>query len=441
MTTNPLDAKKDEFQFFFSYARTDSDKYLIRFFTDLCDEVYRRTGISRDQKVGFRDTSNIKTGDTWSLELKDALQKSRVFISIASPTYINRDFCGKEFQVFKDRLDRYRKSLKAGAKPPRVMLPVVWYPVVAGMPDAIKKLQLDDDELPAEYKDEGLRYMMQLRKYSDQYKKFLSQFAKKVIESANTATLPSLDPPPEFENVQSAFHKPSAQVASAAASGKPIIAEATETNSSGGPNVAKFVFVVAKQKEIKENQVKQDANNYDDNGGWFWRPYFPGTEDRIGLIAQDVASSEKLKFVEMPLNKNIVQKLKEAKKKNEIVVIIVDGWTIRLPKYREIINRYDGQLLLNCAVLVPWNEQDNETTQKWSLLQNTLQITFPAKIAAKHPIYFNDSIRSVEELREGLQKTLSNLQMKIIDANKAEKIIELEPRPLSIIQGPSGDSL
>jgi hypothetical protein len=92
-------------------------------------------------------------------------------------------------------------------------------------------------------------------------------------------------------------------------------------------------------------------------------------------------------------------------------------------------------------VLVPWNDNDLETTQKRALLEQALQETFYFRASPnlKNPLHFRDSIHSEEDLRKQLREVLTRLKDEII--NKAEI-----SRPLPsggekpIISGPGGGS-
>ncbi len=416
-----------KFQFFFSYARADdSDGRLKKFFRALSKEVRDQTGLSPKEVIGFRDTENIQTGDDWSEELKEALQTSRVFICLVSPTYINRDYCGKELQVFLNRLERYQAPGDHLAKKPRVILPVLWIPIKGEIPKALSRLQLHDDDLPPEYKAEGLRYLMRLKTKESAYQEFLIRFAEKVVEVAKGPELPSIHPAPNIEDVRSAFH-----------ASPDSMTDIGAEPDAGGPNIVKFGFVAAKKDEMQG--VKNSVEYYDNKGGWWWSPYLPAEKRTVGLIAQEAASNENFRYLEMPIDQATIQRLERAEEKKEIVVIVVDPWTIFVSRYKEIMLLYDGESHFNCAALVPWNEEDQDTIESRSLLEDTLKVTFRAKSASERTLYFNDSICSADDLRAGMQSTLTQIRLKIIEVSEAEKRIQLKPSPKPTIPTPGGD--
>src|SRR2546422_523635 len=90
--------------FFFSYARKDHGPYLERFFKELKERVARKGLFDEDQgEVSFRDIDNIEPGEDWGQELADALAKCLTMVSIYTPWYFARPYCGKEFRIFLDR--------------------------------------------------------------------------------------------------------------------------------------------------------------------------------------------------------------------------------------------------------------------------------------------------------------------------------------------------
>src|SRR5688572_3755640 len=109
--------------FFFSYAREDrSDPYIKQFHDDLASEVRSLTGTASAQEMGFFDSESIETGVDWQQQIRDALQSSRVLVTLFSPTYFMSQYCGKEWWVFRQRQDAYLNA-NPGIRPP-VILPV-----------------------------------------------------------------------------------------------------------------------------------------------------------------------------------------------------------------------------------------------------------------------------------------------------------------------------
>jgi FxsC-like protein len=419
------------YQFFFSYARDSTDNYLPRFFKDLCGEVRRRKNPPPpEDEIGFRDTSGIKAGAEWTAELKEALRTSLSLVYILSPDFIYREFCGKEFEIFRRRLalDPKPNAEERGKNP--VVLPVVWVPIKGWMPEPLRARQWHDDSLLSEYKTYGLRQLMNLSRFRDKYREFVTLFADKIIAATEGPALPRLRAMPAFKNVPDAFRRTTPTAG-------PGAAKAAAQESPGGPTEAIFVFVAAPWPEIQT--VRSDPARCHEGGGWGWRPYRPADEDTIGKVAQRVSADEKIRYNELRLSKGIIRGLKNALKRREIVVILVDAWTLRLPVYRDQVKLFDAISLPNFAVLIPWNESDAETLTAKPLLETALRVALPSRSVSAAPPYFRAPIRSAGDLLDELRTTLAEVQMNLIMLGDAEKAIAGPHIPAPMLALPGGE--
>jgi hypothetical protein len=148
--------------FFLSYARDDSDVYLDKFVDDLSTQLSRRTAVS-PVGICFRDTTAIELGQIWTEELKEALRTARVFVPLYSPTYFTRDYCGKEWQAFRNRLIEHASNTHEAIENLPLILPILWFPITMArfeLPKSITQLQYAHGGLNAEYLQEGLQYLI-----------------------------------------------------------------------------------------------------------------------------------------------------------------------------------------------------------------------------------------------------------------------------------------
>ncbi|HKG23709.1 MAG TPA: TIR-like protein FxsC, partial [Blastocatellia bacterium] len=155
-----------DYWFFLSYAKRDAldNHYLKKFYKDLAQAVGRAAALDSsvaDSEIGFFDGQGIETGDSWRGTLTEALQTSRVLVCLFSRSYFNSEFCGKEFHVFRARLEDYRRSSKAKERP-ALILPVLWdNPFkLPKMPAAVTEMQYTHDDFGATYAREGLQLLM-----------------------------------------------------------------------------------------------------------------------------------------------------------------------------------------------------------------------------------------------------------------------------------------
>jgi FxsC-like protein len=403
------------FWFFLSYARYDRDSYLDKFYEDLCKAITLNKYLPKDT-VGFYDTESIKTGDPWKETLAATLCTSRVMICLCTPAYSNRDYCGKEFQIFYERQQAYilqhqDKHYQVGTTP-RVIFPILWGRPSEDFPRVIKDLQYTDNEFPAEYAKEGLYYLINLKSYADHYKQFIMRLAAKIVEAGTKYELPELSSLKPLEEVKNAF-----------AQSVTLTTAQNKNFSAGGHKNVRFVFVAARPDEI---QGMRDVEWYGDEGGKHWQPYWPEYEDPVGVLAQEAATRLRLFFHELPLDENLKDYLDQAEERRESVIIIVDVWSVCIQKYLKFMSMYDKVNYKNCAVLIPWNELDQETSEHQAMLKKALEDAFEYKAEAKHSLYFQDTIRSIGELQNGLLDTISRIRMKFINSEEPKQKITSE---------------
>jgi FxsC-like protein len=292
-----------------------------------------------------------------------------------------------------------------------MIFPVLWVPPQGGkFPEAITSLQYTHDDFPQNYPEEGLRYLMKLSRYKDDYEQFVSRLARKMVDAARTSPVPDLQGVRPLTEVPSAF-----QVAQPAAESWP--------SEQGDPNNVYFVFVVARRGEL--HGMRTSLDGYHEQTGWFWRPYYPDV-DTVGLLAQEIASRLKLRYREVDLDQSLLGRLRELERAKAAVIFVADAWSVRLGRYADTMRRYDEETLANCAVLVPWNDADPETTTQQEALKQALQTAFPRKFILRPPSHRWDSIRSLKDLREQLEKVVNEVRMTVSQMADARKAVSDE---------------
>src|SRR5580658_66394 len=397
------------FLVFVSYARSDRDEYLERFVSDLEDEVRRKSRERLPAKhVAFVDTTAIETGAEWEQELALALRTSRVCICLCSSAYLNSEYCGKEFQVFCDRRASAVHRPQGASPRSRAILPLVWEHPSGTLPLALARLQYTDDDFPSVYAMEGLRYMMKLSRYKDDYLEFVDRLATKVVQAGTESPLPEFASLPPLATIVNPF-RPSSQRG----------VEPTEFIQAG-PNGARFVFVAATKQEMQSQRRSLDC--YSDYGGWYWKPFTPGTNEPIGKFAQATATHLDLRYNELQFTSELISELEEANARHEVVVLIVDPWTLHLDEYCSIMRDFDRFSLINCAVLVPWNSADEETATARPLLYQRLRHAFFQKIRLESSPHHRDTLHSAADLQKTLAEMITRIRMMILQRDEPERI-------------------
>ena len=395
--------------YFFSYARADLDEYLKKFQEDLQDEIskIRTTHQLGVQRFGYGDLQNTQTGDLWEPVLEEALGTSRFLLSLCAPNYFNSPYCGKEFAVFL----HWHRRLATSAGPanaPRLIIPVIWGEPSGSVNEIITPFQYFTAAFPEIYAKEGLRYMMKLSKHRDEYEVFVRELARSLVEVGEARPL-SLQLSPlttlmSLREITSAFHAP------------PPADSMLRRNS--GKN-SRFVFVAAPPDE--HDVTETPVERYGEEGGRYWMPYFPTEEESVGNLALEVVSTLKLYYGELAAAQDLVDSLRAARSREELVVVVVDPWTLRLPAYRQAMQDYDERNFLNCTLVVPWHEDDYNDPQRRNMLTELLEMAFPSKIELNLPlVYFRNPVLSLEHLKSHMITALSHIRMKWLGKRIAE---------------------
>jgi len=215
--------------------------------------------------------------------------------------------------------------------------------------------------------------------------------------------LPASAVAPDIREIESAFQHPGTALTA-------TLPEDTPT----GPKFAQFFFVAGRRDEMKA--LRNDLRYYGDEGGLDWQPYLPDLSDEVAIIAQDVAVREKLRYESIPLDEHFVEAIEDAVKKNKIVAVLVDSWTVRLPAYRDLMKRLDGRDFDNCVVVIPWNMRDAETASGRDLLQQAIDATFVSTARRGDPQRFVTTTGSCTNLKDELSKSLLAARGRILES-------------------------
>ena len=93
-----------------------------------------------------------------------------------------------------------------------------------------------------------------------------------------------------------------------------------------------------------------------DVGGADWKPFFPTDTTRIHRFAQHIAASDELDFTseELPFGPNLINEIIDSWNKRQIVVLIVDGWSLHWNnQYRAVLSQLDQRLDVHWCARVP----------------------------------------------------------------------------------------
>jgi FxsC-like protein len=425
----------DDFLFFVSYARNSYNPYMQAFVDDLVQAVFERIPHPRE-RVAFFDGQSIEPGMDWDGRLLDGLQRSRVLLCLYSPHYFTREFCGKEWGFFRLRQEEYRRARGTDERPP-VVVPVLWLPPgrVEQLPAVAREAQFAFPEFGAAYHEEGVRELVSLNEYRDEYRRVVRRLAELIIERGSEHPLPPLSgfrTAAEIPNVFAGEPQPLPD-----GGGDPPAPGALPPS---GPRYVDFVYVAARQDEVRPltgHYPELPVDAYGELGELDWRPFLPSSRAVVAQLASEVTFQEEFVADRLPFSPDLLDRLTEAGSRNKIVVLVVDPWTLAVEPYRERMREYDGRRFHNTVVLVPWGDRSRESRPV--LEEQLLESTFPLLTNPRNPEEFVDDISSPEEFRQALAAALHRVKMRIL---RAARVVRRAPgnvaRPM--LEGPGGRS-
>jgi FxsC-like protein len=420
--------------FFVSYARQDVKEaaaYFDRFLQDLEHEVSVLTGEPLEG-LSFRDTDDIDVGKPWPDELVTALQTSRAFLPLYSMRYFQSPYCGKEWQAFQERWGKHVNA--PGPTIPPLVLPVIWAPVEwneLSLPAEILHHQYDHPELGPEYAAEGLRTLMRL--YHSQYDVFVTRYARRLVAAVKHHPLPAAPERPNFHALSSAFHlRPDGDARASSVE--------TPGTRRGGPFHVQFIVLAGRADEMES--VRKSVAAYGDIRE-HWQPFCPITREEIGLLVGKIAFNAGFMGVGfLEPGQSLAGQFEKARRDRTILVLLVDPWSLLLPSYAQNATEFDQEQIWHATVLIPWNDNDEETKQRASELRNLIDQVFENK-AMEHslksgpPLSFCGYVNSKAQLSVQLRGVLRRISQGIITRTSRPRVaVGSRPKPMPQLSGP-----
>ncbi len=187
---------------FASYAQADRQRELERFAKELREEVRSKLGKTDPMSVIFFDREGVKAGDKLNGKVIDAARTADVLVCIMSPTYLWREWCGRELEIFLRRQAKMAAGINA-----RFIIPIWWEKPAKKRPLPKKLAQfLHTDALfPSKYNDFGVKYLARFAR--PQFLKMTTGLAERIADTlANTPhRLPEGEEVQDIEQIPNAF--------------------------------------------------------------------------------------------------------------------------------------------------------------------------------------------------------------------------------------------
>lgn len=420
------------YTFFLSYARDNYNPLLQKFYEDLSQSVRNLLGVPNSQPVSFLDQEGIKLGQPWDPALVDALQASKVMVVIGSPLYFKQEYCGKEWAFFSRRLAAHAGA--GGAQAP-LLKPVMWlHYAFDQLPGHVAALHQTLGESKGLVNEKGLSFV--LNKYGRRgtaYVDYVDALARDIVDAGKKHTLPPLPGALALADVDSAW----LVAAPPPGAAPPPLPPPTAASSR---KRVRFIYVAAHPSHFGG---LRNTDAYLDNGAGDWRPFFPADARPVDPLLAQVATRDDLLFSyeEKAFDANLLQEISDALDRRQIVVIVVDPWTLYwdslqpTPIYNRILRELDQRIGYHWSVLVP--DTDGECAPRREDIYAVVRKTFDLHAnVLKNPTFYRDGITSAAELQTVVAELLTRLKEEINKrADVVRPVAAIMPR--QTLSGPS----
>jgi FxsC-like protein len=389
------------YDFFFSYphAEVKTDSYLMKFYEDLRKAVCRERGLDPEKDiVSFLD-QDIPRGADWEKLLVAKLNECHTIVPIYTPSFYTSPDCMRELELFRMRL-----SGPARKQPP--VLGVLWSVGSVPMPAELADLQYTVGDSTTQINKEGL--LTGIKRFRLRYDDFVKRLARDIVTGAGEQ--PPLPP------IDANYH--------AAPAGP-----ASPPSDLAGPGHVHFVYAATSATAPPPRRTPVPYGPFPRA----WQPFHPPTPAAIGPVAQEVAGALGYTSDELPFDGELLASIRSAEKKRNLVVAIIDGWSVLLPANGELLAKLDEANYRNLSVLVPWNMKDDGTTHELPLLKESVRSALGRWVGeGSDSLRFNDEIKDLPQLKWTLGDVLTKLRAQVFNTARG--------RPTPFVPKPSLDN-
>jgi hypothetical protein len=359
------------FIFFASHAHLDRDADLRWFIARLKKEVRAELGLPDAKTAGFFDETVIETADEWEKVLSTALRTARVCVALYSPSYVTSRFCGKEYKVFLDRLDAWRKRPGNANRRLRVLFNILWIRPAEPLPQVIQPFQYSIKDMPPEYESRGLRYLAK-RPGKATFGRLVDELAVQIRDAVRESELPELPTLPPFDEIRSVFH-----------------------------DVA-YGFRLAVL--------------HADGAGW--TPY-PGG-GTIRRLADTVSAELRVGWGDVSGEPDLIQAIKAAEGNREAVVVVGDGSSLAADaRSRTLLEQLTRETMRNFVLLLVWPPEAGTAAQRAQEVEAILPgARSLLASASRHDLVGLDSFGA---LRDRIEQSFVQLRQSLVAADPAQR--------------------
>ena len=192
------------FHVFTSYAQANREKHLEKFIDEFSEQVGSLLGLADRTTIVFFDRNGVKAGDEWSPTIIDALRHAKILVCLMSPTYLGREWCGRELEMFLGRLGKLHLPEGTSA---HFIFPIWWQMPVSPRPLPAKlcKWHHRDAGFPPRYEALGVKGLARKALWQ-QFRVMADRLAELIVLTLNgDHHLPSGDPIADITEIANAF--------------------------------------------------------------------------------------------------------------------------------------------------------------------------------------------------------------------------------------------
>jgi FxsC-like protein len=136
--------------------------------------------------------------------------------------------------------------------------------------------------------------------------------------------------------------------------------------------VSQFVhFIVSAGSRQEMRSYRQNLAYYGDSCK-DWAPYHNDLTKPLAAFASAIAAKRQFDSDVSNID-GLDARIDRAKALNQLVVLLVDAWSVKFDRHRQALSRYDARTERTNAVMIPWNLRDEETHQHWLELDRAIQ--------------------------------------------------------------------
>jgi hypothetical protein len=394
--------------FFFSYSSADfkpgKKDDLFTFFQDL--EVKLKE-FARDEG-GYFAAKHNESGVDWKGELETHLKSCHVLVPLYSPNYFKSPHCGREWKVYYDRFQENKTSPPSDVTRPEVILPVCWNAELLEPPKEASEIQdktiTESSEI---YKTYGLSYMMRMPggKAKAKYEAFVHTVGRRLVEMLKEQGDYKVRPIDAYDKIDPLF----------------------PPDSKRGLTFVRYVFLAGLKAYMGPHRPSWDGYGYLTNRR-DWLPCLPEAPQRADIIASALATAagksfEFIEYIETDQDK-LLKRLKYAKELENIVVIVVDPWSLEVPGLRSLAAMVESEPLPNSALVVMWNPEPSAKPLKMP--------DFPVRQSRNEYV---DTVKSHEEFKQKLCAFFDKSRGTLTVSGKIPSAETGKPEPQTILKG------